>query len=99
MTDENKKFGIDLGRYQTMFGDELDDLIGKFEQNHLYDLADSILHVESPHLFDDDGNVSEECYDDFSEQLFELVQELGKHIVGYELYAMYATGDRSINDE
>tara|TARA_E500000178_G_scaffold287735_1_gene290087 strand:+ start:22325 stop:22621 length:297 start_codon:yes stop_codon:yes gene_type:complete len=94
-----KKFGIDLGRYQTMFGDELDTLIEKFEHTHLYDLADRILRVESPHLFDGDNDVLEECYDDFAEQLFELVQELGKHIFGYELYAVYITGDRNINDE
>lgn len=97
---EAKKFGIDLGRYQTMFGDELDTLIEKFEQTHIYDLADRILRVESPHLFDGDNDVLEECHDDFAEQLFELVQELGKHIFGEYLYGKYSCkGDENEHGE
>ncbi len=99
MTHENKKFGIDLGRFQTMFGDELCDLIEKFEQTHIYDLADSIVRVESPHYFDSDGDVDEGYYDEFAEAVFETAHELGKHIFGFELYAMYATEDRSTNDK
>ena len=90
MTHENKKVGIDLGRFQTMFGDELCELIEKFEQTHIYDLADSIVRVESPHYFDSDGDVDEGYYDEFSEAIMCCVNELGKHIFGEYLYGKYS---------
>lgn len=90
MTNENKKFGVDLGRYQTMFIDTIDDTIQKFEENILYDLADSIVRVESPHYFDSDGDVDEGYHDEFSEAIMDCVIELGKHIFGDYLYGKYS---------
>lgn len=90
MFNESMHFGIDLGRYQTMFIDTIDDAIQKFEENVLYDLADSIVRVESPHYFDSDGDVDEGYYDEFSEAIMCCVNELGKHIFGEYLYGKYS---------
>ena len=86
----NEKFGIDLGRYQTQFNDKLDDVMATFETEVVHNLADSILRIESPFYWNDEGEVDETMYDDWAEAHFDVVHQLGPNIFGEKLYKRFA---------
>tara|TARA_Y100000289_G_C3810157_1_gene93334 strand:- start:1 stop:339 length:339 start_codon:yes stop_codon:yes gene_type:complete len=86
---EVQKFGIDLGRYQEIWNDKMDDAMSAFETEYIHNLADSILRIESPFYFDADGEISEHCYDDWADAHMEVVMELGKFIFGAFWYQKF----------
>tara|TARA_B100000035_G_C20752318_1_gene444526 strand:+ start:140 stop:478 length:339 start_codon:yes stop_codon:yes gene_type:complete len=86
---EVQKFGIDLGRYQEIWNDKMDDAMSAFETEYIHNLADSILRIESPFYFDADGEISEHCYDDWADAHMDVVMELGKFIFGAFWYQKF----------